>query len=115
EPVVGEGALGAGERRIVDDRRLLAAAAVHMAVECVVAGIAHAAGEPAAIDAGVRVEGRLRLFEPVEFVCRLRPKAFRIALPACVHVVIAARPGVHGVSPTRYGPGYIARTVERIV
>src|SRR5215471_13389682 len=87
-----------------------------MAVERVVAGVAHPAREPAAIDAGLRVEGRLRLFKPVEVGRRIGPKAFRIALPACVHVVIAARPGVHDVSSWHFSSlGYIARSRERTV
>ena len=90
QPVIGDGALGAGQRRIVDDRRLVAASGIHLAVDGIEAGVAHAAGKPAAIDAGLRVEGRLRRFEPVDVSGRLGPKAFRITLPARVDLVIAA-------------------------
>src|SRR3972149_654165 len=54
-----------GDRGIVDQRRLVIAPGQHVAVERVVAGVAAAAREPAAIDAGVLVEDLLRLLVPV--------------------------------------------------
>ena len=53
QAAVGEGLLGVGDGRIVDQRGLVVAAGEHVAVERVVAGVADAAGEPAAVDAGV--------------------------------------------------------------
>ena len=54
---IADRALGAGDRAVVDDRGLVAAAALDMAVEGVVAGVAGRAGEPAAIDALLGIEG----------------------------------------------------------
>ena len=54
QEVVGEDALGSGERRIVDDRGLRAAPAHHMAVDRVPAGVAHGIREPAAVDTSLR-------------------------------------------------------------
>ena len=99
QPMIGDAALYAGERRIVDDRRLLAAPGIDVAVDGVEAGVADAVGEPAAVDARLRIEHRFRLFKPVDVGRRLAPKALRIALPARVDLVVAARTGVHGVSP----------------
>ena len=47
---VGVGALGAGHRAVVDERRLLGAPRRHLAVEGIVAGVAHRVGKPAAAD-----------------------------------------------------------------
>ena len=63
QPAVGEGLLGIGDWGIVDQRRLVVAAGGDVAVERVVAGVADAAGEPAAVDAGVLVEYLLRLLD----------------------------------------------------
>ena len=46
---IGEFGDRAGERRIVDQRHLIGAAAGDMAIERVVAGVDHGAGEPAAV------------------------------------------------------------------
>src|SRR5713226_10148346 len=56
QAVIGDGALLPRQRGIVDDGRLLAAAAHDVAVDRVPAGVAHAVDEPAAIHAGVAVE-----------------------------------------------------------
>ena len=96
QPVIGDGAFLPGERRVVDDRRLLAAPGIDMAVDGVEAGVADAADEPAAVDAGVRIEHGFGLFDPVDGGGRFAPKTLRIALPARVDFVIAARPGIHG-------------------
>ena len=67
-----------------------------MAVERVVAGVADRAGEPAAVHARLGVEYGLGRLDPVDVGRRLTPESLRIALPARVNLVIAARPGVHG-------------------
>ena len=96
QAVIGDGARYPGERRIVDDRGLLAAPGVDVAVDRVEAGIADAADEPAAVNSRCRVEDGLRLLEPVDGLGRLGPKTLRVALPAGVDLVIAARAGIHG-------------------
>ena len=97
QAVIGDGALFAGERGIVDDRRLLAAPGIDMAVDGVEAGVADAVGKPAAVDAGLWIEDGAGRLDPVDLGRRLAPKALRVALPARVDLVVAARPGVHGV------------------
>ena len=97
QPVIGDGALGARERRIVDDGRLVAAAGVDVAVNCVEAGVTDTARKPASVDAGIRIERCFGLFEPVDGLRRFGPKAFGIALPARVHIEVAARTDVHAV------------------
>ena len=100
---VADGQLGVGDGRVVDDRRLLAAAGLDVAVDRVPAGVADAVGEPAAVDAGLGIEHGLRLLDPVDLGRRLAPEALRVALPARVDLVIAARPraclGVHRRTP----------------
>ena len=96
QAVIGDGALDPGERRIVDDRGLLAAPSVDVAVDRIEAGVADAADEPAAVDSRRRVENGFGLFEPVDSCGRLGPEALRVALPAGVDLVVAARAGVHG-------------------
>ena len=51
---IGEFRDGVGERRIVDQRHLVGAAARDMAVERVVAGVDHGTGEPAAVEPHAR-------------------------------------------------------------
>src|SRR4029079_7317088 len=96
QPVIGDAALYPGERRIVDDRCLLAASGHDVAVDRMEAGVADAADEPAAVDSRRRVEDGLGLLEPVDVLGRLGPKALRIALPARVDLAVAAWAGVHG-------------------
>src|SRR5262245_43159181 len=88
-----------GEGGIVDDRRLLAAPAQDMSVDRVPASVADAAGEPAPIDAGVGVEYLLGRLDPVDVLRRFAPKTLRVALPARVNLMVAARAGVHATSP----------------
>src|SRR5262249_14115995 len=64
------------------------------------AGVAHAAGEPAPVDAGIGIEHLLGRLDPDDVPRRFAPKALRIALPARVDVVIAARAGIHGAAPS---------------
>src|SRR5262249_48861528 len=87
---VGDGLLGVGDRRIVDDRRLLAAAGFDVTVDRVVAGVADAVGEPVAVDAGARIEHRLRLHDPVDLGRGVAPETVRIALPASIVFLIPA-------------------------
>ena len=101
QQVVGEDALGSGERRIVDDRRLRAAAAHHMAVDRVPAGVADGVGEPAAVDAGVRIEDPFRRLVPVDVARGLGPELLRIAPPALILVMVAAGAGIHGSLPVQ--------------
>ncbi len=100
QPVVADGAFRSGERGIVDDRRLLAAPCGDVAIDRVKASVADATRKPATVNPGVRVEHGLRLFEPVDVGGGFRPETLRIALPARVDLVIAARTGVHDVPPT---------------
>ena len=95
QAVIGDGAFGAGKRRVVDDGGLIAAAGVDLAVDGVEAGVGDAAREPPAVNAGVWIKRRFGLFEPFDIGSRFSPKAQRIALPACVDLVVAARTGVH--------------------
>ncbi len=99
QAAVSEGLLGIGDGGIVDQRGLVVAAREAMAVERVVAGVAHGAGEPAAVVAGLGVEYFFRRLVPVDLLRRLAPEAFRVALPARVNVVVPARASVHGLSP----------------
>src|SRR5262249_52572188 len=92
-------ALGAGDRRIVDDRRLVGAAVLDVAVDRVVAGVADAVREPAAVDAGRRIEDLFRALDPVDRVRRLSPEAHRILQRAPVGLVVAAGARLNGVLP----------------
>ena len=95
---IGEDALGIGDRRIVNERHLPAAAFGDVAVERVPAGVADRAGEPAAINAGIAVEHFLCRLDPVDFGRGLGPKAFRVALPARINFRVAALgAGIHPV------------------
>ena len=96
ECVIGERALLPGQRRIVDDRRLLAAALHHVAVDRVPAGVADAADEPAPVDAGIGIEHPLRWLDPVDLLRGFAPKTLRVALPAGIDLVIAAPSSIHG-------------------
>src|SRR6185369_14848150 len=98
QTVVADCALS-GERRIVDDRRLLAAPLHHMAVNRVPAGVANTAGEPAPVHAGIGIEHLLGRLHPVDGLRRLAPEALRVALPAGIDLVITVRARVHGAAP----------------
>src|SRR6185437_10148251 len=47
------------------------------------------------VNAGIRVEHLFRRLEPVDLARGLGPEPLRVALPAGIDVVIAARTGVH--------------------
>src|SRR5262245_62657837 len=71
-----------------------------MAVDRVPAGVADATGEPAPVDAGVGIEHLLGRLDPDDVPRRFTPKALRVALPARVDLVIAARADIHGAAPS---------------
>ena len=96
---VADLALHAGDRRIVDDRGPVGVAALDVAVDRVPAGVADAVGEPAAVDAGRRIEDGLRRLDPVDRTGGLAPEADRVLQRAPIDLVIAARARVHGVLP----------------
>ena len=87
---VGDGAFRAGDGGIVDDGGLISAPGLHMAVHAVVAGVALRSGEPAAIDAHVRIENLVPGFDPVNLLRRFAPESLWIGLPAFIDLVIAA-------------------------
>src|SRR5580704_16413943 len=78
-----------------------------MAVDRVEAGVADAADEPPAINARRRIEHGFGLFDPVDGGRRLAPKTLRVALPARVDLVIAARTGVHADGLSGLYPGMV--------
>src|SRR6202011_3876744 len=92
-------ALGAGDRRVVDDGGLVGAAGLDVAVDRVVAGVADAARKPAAIDAGARIEDRLRRFDPVDLARSLAPETFGVLQRAAILLMIAAGARIHGAGP----------------
>ena len=88
------------QRRIVDQRHLVAAATRDVPVQRIVAGVDHGAGEPAAIEADRGVEDFFRRLDPVDLPCRLAPKAVGVDKRARVDFVVAAGVvDIHGVSP----------------
>src|SRR5204862_1152398 len=101
-----------GEWGVIDERELLAAAVHHVAVDCVPAGVANAAGKPAAIDAGGGVEHLLRRLDPVDGLRSLGPEALRVALPAGVDLMVAAGAGIHGAAPVRSASSRLRRIVR---
>ena len=90
---IGEFGDAAGQRRIVDQRQLIGASARDMAVERVVAGVDHGAGEPAAVKAHRGIEDLFRRLDPVDLARRLAPKAFGIGQRAGMDLVIPACSG----------------------
>ncbi len=91
----------AGQRRIVDQRHLVAAPTSDMAVERVVAGVDHGAGEPAPILAHGGIEHLFRRLDPVDFARRLGPKALGIGQRTGMDLVIPAALDIHGVCSHR--------------
>ena len=67
----------ARQRRIVDQRQLVGAAARDMAVERVVAGVDHGAGEPAAVQSHRRIEDLFRRARSSRSRAPPRPKSPR--------------------------------------
>ena len=106
---ISEGALGAGDRAVVDQRRLVATAGCHMAVKGVVADIADGIREPAAIDAGLGIEHLLRRLGPLQGLRRRAPESGRIRTPAGIGFSVSARSDLgHGRLPfdPLVGDGY---------
>ena len=97
---IGEFGDAARQRRIVDQRQLIGAAAGDMAVERVVAGVDHRTREPAAVEAERGIEDLLRRLDPVDLGRRLAPKPFGVGERAGMDLVITAVVlNVHGVTP----------------
>ena len=97
---IGEFRDRVGERRIVDQRDLVGASARDVAIERVVAGVDHGAGEPAAIRAHRGIEDLFGGLDPVDLARRLGPKAFRVSQRAGMDLMVpAVLVDVHGVSP----------------
>ena len=75
---VGKRLDSAGDRAVVDERRLVGSSARHVAVERVVARVQLAAGEPA-VEGRLRVvENPLRLAIPVDGTRGVRPEALPV-------------------------------------
>ena len=97
---IGQFGDAAGQRQIVDQRHLVGASVRDMAVERVVAGVDHSAGEPAAIQAHAGIEHLLRGLDPVDFAGRLTPEPCGIDQRTGMDFVIpAAVLDVHGAAP----------------
>ena len=95
---IGEALLRAGDRRIVDQRRLLGAAALDVAVERVVAGIELAAGEPAIerrLGASSTLSQRLR---PVDRLGLLGPESLGVAERTRMQRAVFVADGHDGIS-----------------
>ena len=95
---VGVRADGAGDRGVVDQRRLVGTAGDDVPVEGVVAGVEHAAGEPAVERRGVVVEDPLRRRDPVDAGRRVAPEPARVGQAAAVGLEVGARGGPLGGS-----------------
>ena len=87
---IGGRALGRGDRAVVIERDLIAAAGLDMPVERIEAGVQARVGEPAAVDASLWVENALRRLDPGDVPRRLRPEGLRIGAPAIIGLPIAA-------------------------
>ena len=99
QAVIGDRELLPSERRIVDDRGLLAAPGENVAVDRVPAGVADAVREPAAVHAGLGIEHLLGPLDPVDVGRRFAPKSLRVALRARIDLLVAARSRIHDLLP----------------
>ena len=90
ELAIGDGPLGRGDRAVVIERRLIAAAGFDMAVERVKAGVAARVGEPAAIDPRIRIEDHLGRARPGDLARGFGPKRLRIGAPLVIGLPVAA-------------------------
>jgi hypothetical protein len=99
QPVIGDGALGSGKRRIVDDGGLAAAPGMDMTVERVPTRVADCARKPAAIDPGVGIEHLPGGLYPIDVLRGFRPEALRVASPARIGFAVAAGVGFHAGLP----------------
>jgi hypothetical protein len=101
---IGDGALRACDRAVVDQRSLIATGG-HMPVDGVVAGVAERAGEPAAIGARGWVENRVGGLDPVDLPRGFLPKTYRIGRPARIDLMVAALGRQHGDFRCHYRMG----------
>jgi len=86
---IGELADGAGDRAVVDERDLVGASARYVTIDGIEAGVAGGAVEPAAVDAGIRVEHGVVRREPVYVPGGFGPEPLRVAPPAVIDLMIA--------------------------
>src|SRR5262245_5549679 len=88
-----------------------------MAIDRVPAGVADGIREPAAVDAGVRIENPLRRLVPVDIARGARPEALGIAPPARILVMVVAGAGIHGLLPVQQddAPPIVLSSRARIV
>ena len=91
---VGDRAPAVGDRAVVDDRGLHAAAGGDVAVDGVVAGVERAAVEPAVEGRLVGIEDALPLAVPVQRFGGLRPELVRVLERAFVDLPVRAQSGL---------------------
>ena len=106
---VGEHAHGVRDRTVVDERALLAAAAVDVQVERVVAGVEPAAGEPPIERWSAFVEDTIPAAIPVQVLGRPRPEAGGIDQGPAVRLLVNA---FHRVPPK---VGEVPRQIKRLL
>ncbi|MGY3406326.1 hypothetical protein ACVWZV_002439 [Bradyrhizobium sp. GM5.1] len=85
---VGEFGDAICQRRIMDQRDLVGAAAFDLTVKRVVAGVDDATAEPAAVDALRGIEDLFRWLDPVDLLGHLGPKALGVSQRARINLVI---------------------------
>ena len=88
---IADAADGVGHRAVIDDRGLVAAALLDMAIDGVVAGVELAAGEPAVERRPAVVEHRVPRLRPVNVGGGLGPEGLRVVAPGAVDLVVATR------------------------
>jgi hypothetical protein len=88
---VGDDVLGAGDRAVVDDGGLLAAAGDDVAVDGVPAGVDLGVGEPFVEGRAAVIQSAGRLLDPVDPSGGGKPEAFRVLLPLAVNLCVAHR------------------------
>nr|RZI36196.1 hypothetical protein BJQ95_01400 [Cryobacterium sp. SO1] len=100
ELAVADPGLGAGHRRVVDQRGVVAATREHVPVEGVVAGVEGAVGEPAVIGGGALRQRRGRRTDPVDLAGGIQPEAFALvdAAPPDIAVESGASAFGHGAN-----------------
>jgi hypothetical protein len=99
QPIIRDDALGAGQRRIVDDGGLAAAPAVDMPIDRVPTGVADRARKPAAVNPRLRIEHLAGGLDPIDVLRGVRPEAVRVALPARIDLAVAAGASFHIAAP----------------
>src|SRR5690606_30589163 len=78
------------DRAVVDESLLLAAAALDVAIEAIVCGVALCARQPAAIFVHVGIEDPIPELVPADVSRCLSPEGFGVLLPAGVDLMISA-------------------------